>query len=301
MIMNIFLTMLCGYVFAFYDKEKKETENALNKYLYYIALPSIIIYKLQSIDIAKLNLSFFLINSIPLILIMLIVYFLWIFKVLKMNFARTLIISATMGNTIYLGFPVVSSLFGEDFIAYAAMSAAIQNIVIFSLGFIFVNLISEDELNLKIFSKHIFKNIVFLSSLFSILISVFGLKLPNIFISLMELLSKTTIPLSLFLLGVALYGSKIDMLKIKNIFVISFFKILLLPFLTGFIIYFANLKADTIKVSFIEYTMPVAVLAFVVSKELEMESETVAQSIFFTTLLYFPIVLIIDKILEIII
>jgi hypothetical protein len=117
----------------------------------------------------------------------------------------------------------------------------------------------------------------------------------------MELLSKTTIPLSLFLLGVALYGSKIDMLKIKNIFVISFFKILLLPFLTGFIIYFANLNADTIKVSFIEYTMPVAVLAFVVSKELEMESETVAQSIFFTTLLYFPIVLIIDKILEIII
>jgi len=215
---------------------------------------------------------------------MFIIYFLWKSYLLKSNFARTLIILSTIGNTVYIGFPFVNSILGEKSLGFAAIVTSIHNFIMFTFGFIFINFICEDEFSIKLFLKYIFRNIVFLSSIIAVLISYFSIPLPFFILNLLGEISKTTLPLSLFTVGVALYGKKIDIIKIKQLFLIFFFKIILLPLIAIFLIYILNLYALEFKVSFIEYAMPVAVLAFVVAKKLEIDSDLVAQAIVFTTI-----------------
>lgn len=289
-ILNILLLMAAGYIFAFFEKDKVQIEKALNKYLYYLGLPSLIIYKISGLDIHTINLNFFLINVLPVILMMSFIFILWKFSVFKSNFARALIILSTLGNTVYLGFPVINSILGEKAIGYAAIITSIHNLVIFTAGFIFINFICEDEFSLKIFLSHIFKNLIFISSIIAVLISYFSISLPSILLNFLSEISKTTLPISLFVIGVALYGSKINFNRIKEIGIVFTMKVLILPFIAAFFIYLLGESGLIFKAVFLEHTMPVAVLAFIVSKELEIDSDLSAQSILFTTIIYLLII-----------
>ncbi|PIS46443.1 MAG: hypothetical protein COT17_08530 [Elusimicrobia bacterium CG08_land_8_20_14_0_20_51_18] len=286
-ILTIMALVLAGYVFARFEKNNSEAERVLNKYLYYFGLPAVVIFKLYDTDIRGISLYFLLVNSLPLLLMMFGVYAFWKAGLMKANFARALIILSTLGNTVYFGFPVLNSLLGPQAVGYGALITSLHNLVIFTLGFVFINFICEDEFCLKIFASHIFKNAVFLSSVAGMLISWFSISLPGTVLVLLEEISKTALPLSLFVIGISLYGKKITMGRIKELLAVSVLKMALLPFLAALFIYlFQGLTLD-FQASFIEYTMPVAVLAFVVAKELELDSDLVSQSVLFTTLLYF--------------
>ena len=131
-IVSIILIIVLGYVFAFLDRDRKTTESALNKYLYYLALPLTIFSSIYSLDTKFITLNFVLINSIPLMLIFFIVYLLYCVNILKSDFARTLIITSTLGNLVYLGFVMVAATAGPSNLGTAAFVSAIQNIVVFT-------------------------------------------------------------------------------------------------------------------------------------------------------------------------
>ncbi|MCX7698350.1 MAG: AEC family transporter [Candidatus Goldbacteria bacterium] len=284
----IFLTVISGYIFSYFYGNKKETfENSLSDYLYYFALPLTIFLKVINFEMKNMDFYIFIINSLPIIFLYLLIYSAYRFGIINASFARTSMISSTLGNVVYLGFGVIQYNFGEHIIPYAAVSVGIQNLIIFSIGVFFINLICFEKSCIIIGTKKAFLNPIFLSTFIGFFFSLLDISISDFLNDFLVQVSKTTVPLALFLIGVSIYGKKFNISYLKKVILISSLKLVILPFIS-FIFIFLFAKFDIVSlVSFILYTMPVAIAAFVVARDFELEKDVVAGSVIFTTVLYF--------------
>lgn len=283
---SIFFLIALGYIFCYLYKEKDALENSLNDYLYYLSLPTTIFFKLITVRFRDVSLELFLFNSLPIICVIIIIYLLFKTRIIQHSFARTLLITSVLGNLVYLGFAFVQYFYGSDMVSYAAVSVSIQNLVIFGFAVYFLNLISDSSASLKFGLKKGFLNPIFISTVIGFLFNLAGIKLPTYFLKPIQQLSLTTIPLSLFLIGLSLYSMKVNISYLKKILIISFFKLFLLPFISCILLCIMGYSIVNFKISFILYTMPVAVASYPIAKEFELEKDVVSGSIFFTTLFY---------------
>ncbi|OGR68501.1 MAG: hypothetical protein A2081_05770 [Elusimicrobia bacterium GWC2_61_19] len=292
-IANLVLVLAAGWLFRKYGIVQEGAEKAFNQYLYYLALPALIVLKIADTPLSGLGWRFLAANTLPLAAVMAVVWALWKAGALDWRFARLLLIVSVLGNTVYLGFPVAVMRLGEEAIGYAAIATSIQNIFIFTFGFVLMTLICDGACPPSRFLRLIGRNVVLWSSVAGLLLAAFGLRLPDLLHRVLSDIGKTTLPLSLFTIGVSLYGKKIAH-NLPRIAVISGFKLLLMPF---FYIVSAGVMGYTgfvSKVTFIETVMPVAVLNYIIAREFDFDSDLVSQSILFSTLVFFPLLYLFD-------
>ncbi len=292
-IANLAIVLAAGWLFRKYGIVEEGSEKAFNRYLYYLALPALIIVKIADTPLSGLGWRFLAANTLPLAAVMGLVWALWKAGAFDWKLARLLLIVSVLGNTVYLGFPVAAMRLGEQAIGYAAIAASIQNIFIFTFGFVVMTLICDGACPPGRFLRLIGRNVVLWSSVAGLVIAAFGLSLPSLLHRVLSDIGKTTLPLSLFTIGVSLYGKKIAR-NIPRIALVSGFKLLLLPF---FYIVFAGWAGFTglvSKVTFIEIVTPVAVLNYIIALEFDFDSELVSQSILFSTLAFFPLLYLYD-------
>lgn len=283
----IFLLTLSGYIFSYFYKKRESLENSMGDYLYYFALPITIFLKLVDFDINSIDFFVLVINSLPIVMIYLIIFTLYSASILTPSFARTLMISSTLGNVVYLGFAVLSYNYTEKIIPLAAVAVGIQNIIIFSIGVFFINMICYERGCVIIGTKKAFLSPIFISTVVGLVFNIFRIKIPDILNELFYQISKTTIPLALFSIGISIYGKNLNRTYLLKLVIISAIKIFILPFMSLILIFLFK-RFDIISlVSFNLYSMPVAVAAYVVSKDFELEKDIVSGSIVFTTILYF--------------
>lgn len=283
----IILSIFSGYFFSYFYNKRELLENSLSDYLYYFALPSTIFLKIIDFDLKSIDLYIFVINTLPFVIMYVLVFFLYRFKIFTPSFSRTLMITSTFGNIVYLGFAVLSYNYSDFIIPIAAVSVAIQNIVIFTLGIFFINIVCYEKGCIIIGTKKAFINPIFISTTSGLLLNFIGFKISNIINEFLTQVSKTTIPLALFSIGVSIYGKNFNRSYIFKLITISIAKLLVLPFISIILIFIFKRFDIFSLVSFNLHTMPVALAAYVVAKDFELEKDVISGSIFLTTVLYF--------------
>lgn len=288
--LKIIFFMAAGWAFARVDRHRDQTLWFLNKYLYYLGLPAIIIYKVSSLDLTSLSGAFLAVNAIPIIAVSVILFIFWKASVLSVNQTRTLLIVSVLGNTVYLGLPAAAAFMGEGYIGYAALVSAMHNLVIFTFCLTIMNLISEDEFAFSSFIKHTVKNPVLASSFLGLGLAFLSIRPSGFAAAILSEISATVIPLSLMALGFSLYGRICFMGRIKLLAAASALKLIILPFLSALLIYITQGLEPAFKVSFIQHTMPTAVMAYIVAGEMDLDGELTSQTIVFTTLIYFLLI-----------
>lgn len=288
--LKIVFFMAIGWLFASRIRSREEVLSFLNKYLYYFALPAVIIYKISSLDSSSINVSFVAVNTLPIAIVSILIFILWKSSFFSINQARTLIIASVLGNTVYLGLPASVAFLGESALAYAALSSALHNLIIFTFCLILVNLVSEDEFILSTFISHTLKNPVLISSFIGIAMSFLSIRFSGFVNDLFKEISGTVASLSLITLGFSLYGKTKFVGRIKEISTALFMKLILLPFIAAFAIYLSNDITLGFKVSFIQHTMPTAVMAYIVAKEMELDDELISAIIVISTFFYFLLI-----------
>jgi len=292
-IANLFLVLAAGWLFRRFGIVEEGAEKAFNQYLYYLALPALIIIKIANTPLAGLDWRFLAVNTLPLAAVMAAAWGFWKAGKIDWRLARLLIIVSALGNTVYLGFPVAAMRLGEEAIGYAAIASSIQNIFIFTFGFLLMTLVCERDCPPARFARLIGRSVVLWASVAGLAIAGFGLHIPELLHRVLADIGKTTLPLSLFTLGVGLYGKKIAH-NLPRIALVSGLKLLLLPavyLLTARLLGFYGFVP---KVVFIEMVMPVAVMNYVVAKEFDFDEDLVGQSILFSTLVFFPLLYLYD-------
>ena len=291
---NIFIIIAIGWLFRKYRLVPEGAENAFNQYLYYAALPALTFVKIVDTPLKGLGVDFLLVNTLPIIALMAVRTGLWLARMLDWRLARTIVIVAVLGNTVYLGFPVVSMRLGEWAIGYAAVLGSIQNILIFTLGFLLINVICEGSCpGISSLKRIVLHNIVLWASVTGLAISWFAVPVPELIKSVLSDLGKTTLPLALLTIGISLYGKRVSG-NIRRLSLIACLKLFVFPLFYLLLACFLGFKGGAARVGYLEACMPVAVLNFVIAKEFDFDADLVSQSIIFTTLVFFPLLYLYD-------
>jgi len=291
---SIFIIIALGWLFRKFALVGEGAEKAFNQYLFYLALPALTIVKISDTSFSGLGLDFIALNILPILAAMLLVYGCWKAGLLDWQSARLMIIVAGLGNTVYIGFPVVSMSLGPENIGYAAIAASLQNVFIFTFGFFFMGTVCGGACPPISFKRLVLKNAILWSSIAGLFISFAGIKIPGLIYNLMTDIGRTTLPLSLFTIGLSLYGKELGA-NLGKVVWISVLKMAIIPAACVALAVILGFKGTISKVVFLESAMPVAVLNYVIAKEFEFDADLVSQSIVFSTLLLMPFLFLYDR------
>jgi len=293
-IANLFVIMAAGWLFRKYGIVEAGSERVFNQYLYYLALPALTIVKIADTPLAGIGWKFLAANSVPLLAVMALVWALWRAGALEWRLARMLVIVSVLGNTVYLGFPVAAMRLGENVIGYAAIAASVQNVVVFTFGFLIMSVICDKACPPSGFLRLLGRSVVLWSSLAGLALAASGLALPELLRRVLNDIGRTTLPLSLFTIGVSLYGKRVAH-NLPRIALASGFKLLLLPLIYLGVSRAMGFTGLLSRVAFLETVMPVAVMNFVVAREFDFDADLVSQSILVSTLAFFPLLYLYDR------
>jgi hypothetical protein len=293
---GIFLMIAVGWLFRRYALVGEEAEKAFNRYLFYLALPALIIVKIADTSFSGLGFDFIILNFLPIFAVMLLAYGAWRAGLADRQFARLLIITAGLGNTVYLGFPVVSMSLGPENLGYAAVAASLQNIFIFTFGFFFIGTVGAGASPPVSFRRLVLKNAVLWSSIAGLFISFAGIKIPAVVYRTMMDIGHTTIPLSLFTIGLSLYGKKLGANLGKAVW-ISGLKMIVMPAAYLGLALLFGFKGVISRVVFLQMAMPIAVLNYVIAREFEFDADLVSQAIVVSTLMLMPCLFLCDLVM----
>ncbi len=286
----VFLIIFLGWLFHKAKIIDKNWVHVLNSFAYYVALPSLIISSFWYVDFTNHNTWILISESIAIITFFSIFVFtiLSLFKINKITKA-TILLGSIVGNTVFIGFPLVGMNFGEKYLLQASLIGSFFLIIPIVLVTIFIQRNNNSQKsNLKNELLNLAKNPLILSIIFGIISSFFTLEYKA-FESIektIAMLGATASPIALFALGAFLHGQSKKNLKWS--FIISFLKMIVLPVLAVLISLYI-FRNHNIKVLALLSSMPVAVTTFVIAEKFGLDKELIGDSILISTIFSFII------------
>jgi predicted permease len=261
---NFFVTTTClliGIIIRRIPKFPAETGNVLNLFVIYISLPALILLKIPDLPFDK-NILFpaimpwgMLLFSAALILIL--------SKLLKWNKNTTgcLLLLIPLGNTSFLGVPMVEAFFGPKAVSYAVLYDQLGSfIALATYGSIIIAIYGKGE------SKPTLKSVfikIFTFPPFIALICAFLLRAisyPAIALNILKLLSSTLIPVVMIAVGFQLTLS-LNKEKISQLTIGLLIKLIIAPLTALLFCTLLGFDGVVVNVSIFESAMPPMVSA----------------------------------------
>lgn len=227
---------------------------SLNFFVIYVSLPATVLIQIPKIH---LDLSALGVILIPwLLLPIMAVLVIAMTKNYPTHVRAALLLVIPLGNTSFVGIPIIKSLLGSDAIGYVLMYDQFGTFLILSLYGAAV--IARYETGL--FHKRlILKKLLFFPPFaFLVFASIFG-QMPVPVLPYIELLSSTLVPLALVSVGYSLrFGGEIDYPLLTKALML---KLVVMPFFAFGLLYAMGVEPLAFKTAVLESGMPSMITA----------------------------------------
>ncbi len=284
----LFSLIIVGFICGKTNLLSKEGSKNINTLVLYVLLPATIIKSISSSiekDAFKNILIMVTITFISYIFIILITYLISKKFNIPENKKAVLFIGMGLSNISFMGFPVLSSLFGDYIIFYAVIS---QGIIfeIFSWGIAFHFLSAHNaDIEKKFSLKDTLLKPGILSSFIGLFLLLLQIKLPSFINQTMSILSQATSPMAMLTVGLMLSKSKIkEALQNKYLYISSFVKLFLIPLSILGILYLLGIRGVCMAVPVIELGMPTAAYLAMLSSIAKNDGTLASEQIFVSSL-----------------
>ena len=281
----IFITVL-GFIFGRLKIFNLSHAKVLNLFLFYIAVPALIIKFVAQSEIGQVDLkqiiSYFLMQgSLGLIT------FLITSKFFKRPIQESIIWSlmVALSNHVTLLLPITKIFFGTEVITQVTSIILIDGVILLSIITFFLELTSKKNIQTLIFVRNLSLNPMILSILIGVLIFLFNIDINNTPINYtLSLLAACVSPIGLFAIGITLsfYTSKV----INKITAsISILKLVISPIillLIGLILFDAGLP-EKIPGAFFVSVAPCGHTAIVLCSAYNVNPENIIKALFIST------------------
>lgn len=253
----IILLLSFGYILQ-YTKLPDKTPQILNKIVIYISFPAAVLLHAPKIEFSQ---SVLLPIITPwLLLFVSVISVLVLFKNTDVNTKAALMLLIPLGNTSFLGFPLIESVLGEDAIKYAILYDQFGSFLMLSIyGTIIVSLYSHGKMNLQ----DIVKKIAFFPPFIVLIYSIFVGYIPQQTIPFVKILAGTLTPFAIISVGMTMKlrigEEKITFLKAILL------KLILIQFLVLSIFAYFNLNDIVAQTTLLESAMPSMITAGVLA------------------------------------
>jgi len=288
------MILVCVGVIALKSKLISSDINAsIAKLIFEITMPLLIFTTLASVnmtpDIIKSSFAVFIFTYVAVFAL----YFAATFssKIQKLNSETSTIhiVHTMFGNIVFLGFPLINSIFGARGLLYASIYQVAADSIMWTFGVYLFNKNKNNDWKENI--KHLINpNTIAFSA--GLLFLMFKIPIPNIIFEPLSSLGHTTIFLSMVYIGGMLAQVNIkNILKHQYVFIFSLNKMILVPiiltFLFAFLYYFLGLNIDktAIMVVVLEAAMPAMATIVVLAKKFGGDEQHATENVFISTIL----------------
>jgi len=287
------VVVLIGAIGAKFKVLTRDSKDMLSKLIFNISLPLMLFTNFLKIDATpKLIANSFIVLSVTGFVIIFLLLIGWlttrIFKI-KGSEGSIFRTHSMLGNTIFLGFPLILALYGPEGLLYATMFQLVSNIIMWTIGVVVLshgNGISWRKSILKVLNPN---TVATITGLILFLLSV---KLPEILIKPLSELGSANTWLSMLYIGTVLAFSNVrDLLRKKSLYIISFNRLIFAPVilvsifcLLGIV---TGLVPDTLvsAVIILEASMPCNVTVVIMAKEFGADDHIAVGNVFVSTIM----------------
>jgi predicted permease len=293
----IFVAIFLGYALSRHNDFAKETPIILNQFIIYISLPAMAL-----LEIPRLSLSFDVL--IPVIVAWIAIGFSAIAILLISKFFKfsrevtgSLMLVGVLGNTSFVGIPVMQAYFGDSSIPYVLMYDLLGSFIVLSTYGTFISVYYSNAQNIDV--KAIAKKMLTFPPFLSLMVALLfiGTTFNPIVISVLSAFSSTIVPLALVAVGFQL-RFKLPKEDIKPFFSALGVKLIFAPIVAIVVVYLFSWENDAALISIMESGMGPMISAGAVASMAglapRLSSAIVGYGIlisFFTTCILFKVIM----------
>jgi len=287
---NFFLILIYLCIGALARRIPKFTDDTpvvLNAFVLYIALPALILQKIPALTFST---ALLIPAVVPwLLLLMVVVTVLLLSRIFgwSRDITAALLIVLPLGNTSFLGFPMIEAFFGGDYLPYALVYDQVGSFVAlatYSTILAAAYSPSAEKATLKSMGLKIITFPPFIALMLALMLR--NISYPPLFQALIDHLAQTLVPLIMvavgFTLRFSLGGERLSPL-LSGIAI----KLLLMPILVYAGCYALGLEGKAVTVSVFEAAMPPMISAGAIAIMAGLAPRMVANLVGFGLLLSF--------------
>ena len=282
-----FLIVAIGYFSGKYKFLGKRGTDAITKFVFYFALSAMLFRFSSQLEISEIfDLKFVGCYVVATSILYLVVIVVSYFSGTKFETAVFDAQIATVGNTGFLGIPLLATLVGSQSVGYVMMILA-TDFAIFGTLIVVLIMVSRDQSwgirLLRPIAKGLFQNPMIVSFSLGIFWGYSDYQTPKFFSEFLAILGQAATPGALFAIGASLSFRKID--DPKSAFWLSFLKLVAHPFLVGIMaLYLFYIEPYAAAVMVITAALPVAGNTFMLAQHYKIDPERISAAILLSTL-----------------
>ena len=264
----IFICLLAGLALQRMPQVAANAYQSLNQFVVFVSLPALALFY-----IPKIKIDFSLLYPLGIAWITFGLAFLF-FSFLGEKFGWSkrltgcLILTAGLGNTSFVGFPIIEALFGEEGLKTAVIVDQPGTFVVMAtLGIWTATVFSNRKNETTSIARKVLLFPPFIAFLIAVLLSIFKLDFPEIMQFSFERLGNTVTPIALISVGMQLKFDRRNK-HFRFLWLGLFFKLILIPLF--FVVFYVLILGGTgriVEVSIIESAMAPMITGSIVASQ----------------------------------
>ena len=277
---TIFILLAGGYISKLIKVLKQKQSRSLFDFVVVFALPCLIFDKIYHLNfnfsLILLIFAGFISTSLAGIISVIIGR---IFKFSKPTILSMFVLSA-FGNTLFVGMPVVSNVFGEEFVGEVIMYDSLAGAIPIS---ILVPLILAMNNGEKVTIVKNIKTIIYFPPFIGLVLGLAlkGFEIPEFIFTPIRMFGGSATPVALFAIGLSLGFNAIKSSD-KSTVIVLFMKIILAPAIFILILQCFGAAFDkSTLIAVLESSMPTATIVCVMVMKAKLDSNLAASSVAF--------------------
>lgn len=290
-VLPVFIIVALGYVARKLRVFKAQWVNALIGYVYYVALPALIVTSIINLDFKTSDVGSVFAWNVTLLLLnaVLCLAFMWLAHI-KPKDRAVFFLAATVGNSIYLGIPLTANVLGAK-LGTADYALLVVIGVIQLVGSIFIALVTNEFLfvgnkDARSIALRLAKNPLVIAIFVGM--GLYLLQLPSGFMEVITspllMLAASASPVALFVLGTYLYGHALRA-NLYEIGAVTVWKLAVVPLLAFAIINIVDASDFVANGMVLFASMPTAVTALIIAKSYGFNTNFIAAAILVGTIM----------------
>lgn len=287
------VVVLIGAIAAKFKILTPDTKDMLSKVIFNISLPLMLFTNFLKLDATPgLIANSIIVVSVSGIVILFMLFLGWITTkifMIKGSEAAVFKTHSMFGNIIFLGFPLITALYGAEGLLYASMFQLISNIIMWTVGVVVLthgNGTSWKRSLLRVINPNTIATIV------GLLFFLFSVKLPGLLVKPLSELGSANTWLCMLYIGAMLAFSDVGgLLGKKSLYLISINRLILVPaILVSLFALFAAVAGvvpDKLvsSVIILEASMPCMASVVIMAKEFGADDRLAVGNVFVSTIL----------------
>jgi len=287
------IVVLIGVIAAKLKVLTIDSKDMLSKVIFNISLPLMLFTNFLKLDATpRLIANSFTVLSVSGIVIFFMLLAGWsVTKLFNIKGREAAVFKAhsMFGNTIFLGFPLITALYGTEGLLYASMYQLISNIIMWTAGVIILTRGDESSWK-KSITRVLNPNTT--ATLLGLLFFIFSIKLPVLIVKPLSELGSANTWLSMLYIGAMLVLADVGgLLGRKSLYILSINRLIIVPaMLIAFFAVFIAISGVTqekmvVSVIILEASMPCMASVVIMAKELGADDHLAVGNVFVSTII----------------